>query len=48
MSCQTCRKLIINAGISKVIVRTSKTKYIEVDVKTWIENDELLAGITTY
>lgn len=47
-SCQICRKLIINAGISKVIVRTSKTDYIEVDVKEWIENDELLAGKITY
>ena len=48
MSCQTCRKLIINAGISKVVVRTSKTKYIEVDVNEWIENDELLQGKITY
>ncbi len=47
-SCQTCRKLIINAGISNVIVRTSKTEYIEVDVKDWIENDELLDGKITY
>lgn len=48
MSCQTCRKLIINAGITKVIVRTSKTDYIEVDVDEWIENDELLNGKITY
>ena len=48
MSCQTCRKLVINAGIAKVFVRTSKTEYIEVDVNEWIENDELLKGITTY
>ena len=48
MSCQTCRKLVINAGIAKLIVRTSKTEYIEVDVKEWIENDELLEGKITY
>lgn len=48
MCCQTCRKLIINAGISKVIVRKSKFKYIEVDVKEWIENDELIDGKITY
>ena len=48
MSCQTCRKLAINAGIEKVIVRTSKTEYIEVDVNEWVENDQLLEGITTY
>ena len=48
MSCQTCRKLIINAGIDKVIVRNSKTNYIEVDVDEWIKKDELLEGKTTY
>ena len=48
MSCQTCRKLAINAGIEKVIVRISKTKYIQVDVNNWIEKDELLEGKITY
>ena len=48
MSCQTCRKLIINAGIDKVIVRSSKTKYIEVNVDEWIQKDELLEGKITY
>ena len=48
MCCQTCRKLIINAGIEKVIVRISKRDYVEVNVKDWIENDELLAGKITY
>lgn len=48
MSCQTCRKLIINAGIETVIVRTSKDKYICVDVNEWIKNDELLEGKITY
>ena len=48
MSCQTCRKLAINAGIERVIVRTSKTEYIEVDVNEWIKTDQLLEGIMTY
>ena len=47
-SCQMCRKMIINSGIKKVIVRTSKTEYIEVDVDEWIRNDDLLEGKLTY
>lgn len=47
-SCQMCRKMIINSGIKKVIVRTSKTEYIEVDVDEWIDNDDLLEGKLTY
>ena len=48
MCCQTCRKLIINAGIEKVFVRINKRKYLEVNVEEWINNDELLNGIATY
>ncbi len=48
MSCQMCRKMIINSGISNVIVRKNKKEYIEVDVKEWIKNDDLLEGIVTY
>lgn len=48
MSCQTCRKLIINAGIDKVVVRITKSKYVEVNVSDWIEKDEILEGKITY
>ncbi len=42
-SCQICKKMIINAGISRVIVRQKgKDQYKIIDVKEWIENDELL------
>ena len=47
-SCQMCRKLIIISGIKKVIVRTSDSEYIEVDVDEWIQNDDLLEGKYTY
>lgn len=48
MSCQTCRKLIINAGIKEVIVRISKKDYVKVNVDDWIEQDDLLQGKITY
>ena len=38
----------MNDGIEKVIVRTSETEYIEVDVDEWIQNDDLLEGKLTY
>ena len=43
-----CRKLIINSGIKKVVVRTSDSEYIEVDVEEWIRNDDLSEGKFTY
>mgnify|MGYP001625652049 FL=1 len=47
--CQMCRKMIINAGIEKVIVRQkNKNEYIVINVQDWIDNDDLLEGKITY
>ena len=43
-----CKRLIINAGIAKVIARKSKTEYSVTDVREWIDNDESLLGKLGY
>lgn len=43
-SCAMCKRMIINAGISRMIVRTDKTKYITVNVRDWVFNDDSLVG----
>ncbi|PWM45862.1 MAG: cytidine deaminase [Clostridiales bacterium] len=41
--CSMCRRLVINAGISRVIVRDTKTEFHTIDVeKDWVENDDSL------
>lgn len=40
--CTLCKRLIINAGIEKVVMRDTKTEYRIEEVKTWIENDDTL------
>ena len=48
-SCSMCKRMIINAGISKVVIRDTKEEYRVIDVeKEWIENDESLEGIFNY
>ena len=42
--CSMCKRLIINAGISKVVARISKTEFTVTDVNEWVGNDESLAG----
>ena len=37
--CIICKRMIINAGISKVIVRTYQHAYKEIDVNYWNEQD---------
>ena len=46
--CQMCRKLIINSGIDKVVVRINKDEYQVIEVDDWIKNDDLLNGKITY
>ena len=43
-SCSMCRRLIINAGLSKVVIRKTPTEYMVVDVRDWIFQDESLPG----
>lgn len=47
-SCMMCKRLIINAGIAKVIIRNTKTEYTEINVADWIENDDSLSGTFGY
>ena len=39
-SCAMCKRLIINAGISAVVIRDSFQDFRVIDVQDWIENDE--------
>ena len=47
-SCSMCKRLIINAGIERVVVRRDKDDYFVIDVNDWILNDESLEGIRGY
>ena len=39
--CTMCRRLIINAGISRVVVRMDALRYIVINVRDWIYRDEI-------
>jgi len=39
-----CKRMIINAGITTVIIRETKLDYKVIDVNDWIENDDSLSG----
>ncbi len=40
--CTMCKRMIINAGIERVIVRRDNDTYEPIEVQTWIDHDELL------
>ena len=41
-SCSMCRRQIINAGIERVVIRDTKTKYRVVYVEDWVREDDSL------
>ena len=41
-SCQMCKRMVINAGIKRVIVRETETEYSIYNVEDWVTNDDSL------
>ena len=39
-SCAMCRRQVINAGISKVVIRRTKTEFEVVDVQDWVQQED--------
>ncbi len=46
--CSMCKRLIINAGISTVIIRVTKDEFKTIVVEKWIEFDDSLDGKDSY
>ena len=46
--CMMCKRQVINAGISRVVIRNNKLEYTEIDVNDWIEDDDSLSGVFGY
>ena len=47
-SCSMCKRLIINAGIARVVIRNSQNEFTAIYVQDWIENDTSLDGQSGY
>jgi dCMP deaminase len=43
-----CKRQVINAGISQVIIRDNKEDFRIIDVNDWIEDDDSLSGVFGY
>ena len=47
-SCMMCKRLVLNAGISRVVVRDTADDYRVIEVKNWITDDDSLSGVFGY
>jgi dCMP deaminase len=43
-SCMMCKRMVINAGIARVIIRDTKDDFRIIEVSEWIDNDDSLSG----
>ena len=41
-SCMMCRRMVINAGLERVVIRRTETEFEVVPVSDWIAEDDLL------
>lgn len=48
MPCAMCKRMIINAGITNVIIRDTRDTFRNVVIDEWIIEDDVLDGITGY
>ena len=48
MPCALCKRMIINAGIDRVVIRRTPTDYETVIVRDWVFNDDSLSGSSGY
>ena len=46
--CSMCKRMIINAGIDRVVIRDTENDYRVIEVNEWIENDDSLDGTRGY
>lgn len=47
-SCPMCKRLIINAGIEKVVIRRNADTYDTIEVSEWVDHDDILEGKMGY
>ena len=47
-SCMMCKRVVINAGVKRVIVREPNNNYTIYNVEDWITNDDSLSGKMGY
>ena len=47
-SCAMCKRMVINAGIEKVVIRNTPDEYTVINVIDWIINDESVEGSFGY
>ncbi len=47
-SCAMCRRMVINAGLSRTVIRKTPTEFEVVDVQEWVDGDDTILPENSY
>lgn len=47
-NCSMCKRMILNAGIERVVIRDTAEDYRVIHVADWVEDDDSLSGVFGY
>ena len=48
LPCSMCRRLIINAGIVKTVCRVGEDKFVVINTRDWVFNDDSLSDLSSF
>jgi len=48
LPCSMCRRLIINSGIEKTVCRVDDGKYIVINTRDWVFNDDSINNLSSF
>lgn len=46
--CSMCKRMVINAGLERVVIRNTEESFTVISVSDWVENDDSLTEATGY
>lgn len=47
-SCTMCKRMLINSGVEKIVIRDTRDEYRIIEVEEWIVNDDSISGNMGY
>jgi len=48
LPCSMCRRLIINSGVEKTVCRVGNDRYVVINTRDWVYNDDSINNLTSF
>jgi len=48
LPCSMCRRLIINSGVDKTVCRVGEDRYVMINTRDWVFNDDSISSLSSF